>query len=297
MFGVFTGAAAAVMIKECTLPSVLLASWRQLVAVIVLLPLFLSDWRRFKGVFGWRQVRMTIWPGIFLGGHFITWIIGVHLTNVANASLVVNMLPAAMPFLAYFMVHERLTRGEVLGTLLALAGVVLLAVHDFHLSWTSFSGDVMCFFSMLLFAVYMALARRNGKAFPSIWLYVVPVYMFGGIFCMLAAVPQMCLGQLEPIDSTLKNWLLLVGLGIIPTVIGHSVLNYSMKHMRSQVVSIANLAQFIYAGAMWWVLKREAPNWSFYPASLLVVVGCVAALLSMPKAEQAELAAEQSEAA
>jgi drug/metabolite transporter (DMT)-like permease len=70
----------------------------------------------------------------------------------------------------------------------------------------------------------------------------------------------------------------IVGLGLIPTVTGHSIMNYSMKHLRGQVVSLANLNQFIFAGIMAWILLGEKPIWNFYIACALVVAGAITAL-------------------
>jgi len=45
----------------------------------------------------------------------------------------------------------------------------------------------------------------------------------------------------------IRQWLMLIGLGIIPTVMGHSVLNHCMHLLRGQTVSIFNLGQFVFA--------------------------------------------------
>jgi drug/metabolite transporter (DMT)-like permease len=47
----------------------------------------------------------------------------------------------------------------------------------------------MCLVSMLLFALYLALGRRN-RDFPSVWLYVIPVYGQAAAVCLLVALPR-----------------------------------------------------------------------------------------------------------
>jgi len=279
-FGVWACGTAVVMIKSCTVHPVLLSSYRLLAAVAILSPLLVRDWRRHRGRFGWAQLRRTVVPGLLLGAHFITWIIGARWTLAANSSLIVNMVPVAMPFLLHFLIREKLTRGEYLATGLALAGVAVLAGADFRLQDTSFPGDMICVVSMLLLASYLALGRRN-RDFPSIWLYLVPLYFVAGAACFLAALPFV--GPLEV--SSNRDWLMVLGLAAIPTVMGHSILNYSMKHIRGQAVSVTNLSQFIFAGGMAFLFLGEVPRWNFYVACVLVVAGAVLALRDTPPAD------------
>ena len=68
-----------------------------------------------------------------------------------------------------------------------------------------------------------------------------------------------------------------IALGLVPTVIGHSLLNNAMRKLRGQVVSIAVMGQFVIAGILAYPLLGETPDWTFYPASVAVVIGGVLA--------------------
>jgi drug/metabolite transporter (DMT)-like permease len=297
IFGVWACSTAVIMIKAGTMHPVLLSASRLLVATAALSPVFLRDLRRNRSRYSRRHLRRTILPGIVLGAHFVSWILGARLTLAANSSLIVNMVPVVMPFLLHFMMREQLNRGEWLGTAVALMGVLVLAGLDYHISAEYFLGDVLCFGSMLLFALYLALGRRN-RDFPTLWLYLVPLYFVGGLVCLLTAaglgalweipagrdfLQAVRLGEVHPL-AIHGAWdvLLAVGLGIIPTIIGHSTLNWAMKHIRGQAVSIANLGQFIFAGVMAYFLLGEAPAWNFYVACALVVAGAGIALRQTP---------------
>ncbi len=294
IFGVFTCSTAVIMIKRCDMHPILLAGLRQIVAALALAPVFLRQLRRHRGQFGLGHLRRTLLPGALLGVHFITWIIGARLTLAANSSLIVNMVPVALPFLLYLTMRERLNRGEWIGTALAVAGIAILGFMDYHVSWSHFSGDVMCFISMLLFAGYLVLGRRN-RDFPAIWLYLVPLYFFGGLVCLAIwpispAVGFSPASQASPppwgLSPDLWNAMMVVGLGLVPTVIGHSILNHAMRTLRGQAVGIANLGQFIFAGIMGYLLLTppETPGWNFYVAAVGVVTGAWIALRWAPPA-------------
>jgi len=277
-FGVFCCSTAVIMVKACGVEAIPLAAYRQLIAAAVLAPLFVREWRRHASAFGRRQTLRAILPGVLLGTHFMTWIYGARLTDAANASLIVNMVPIVMPFLLHVLIRERLTRGEWLATAIALAGLLVLTAADYEFRPDHFLGDVVCLGSMLLFAGYLALGRRN-RDFPSIWLYIPPVYLAGGMACLLTALAA---GSDLAVPSP-RDWLLVLGLGIVPTVLGHSLLNVAMRHLRGQTVSIANLSQFLFAGVLAFFLLDEIPAWNFYLAAVLVVAGAVLAVRSTPR--------------
>lgn len=274
VFGVFCCSTAVIFIKASVIHPVPLSSYRLLVAGAVLLPLFVRSWREHRTRYSLEHLRRTFWPALMLGLHFISWISGARLTTAANATLIVNLVPVAMPLFALRLAGEIMTATEVIGTALALGGVALLGSADFHLSRQYFWGDILCFVSMLLFAAYLAFGRKN-RDFPSTWLYVVPLYLFAGLLCLLFAVFLTNPFQV----STAKEAMLILGLAIVPTVLGHSILNRSLVRFRTQLVSLVNMGQFTFAGVMAFLLLHEVPHWGFYLASALVMGGAALALV------------------
>jgi drug/metabolite transporter (DMT)-like permease len=276
--GVILGATAVIMIKAGDEHPLLVASFRLLVAAAVLTPLFLRDLRSQPAPYGWRQISWTIAPAVALAAHFISWVIGARMTYVANASLLTNLTPVAMPFFIWMLFNEKVTRQEVLGTALTLAGVALMTVTNLRLSPENVPGDLICFGSMLAFAFYLAMGRKNGQRI-SLWLYMVPIYWIAGLICLFIA-----LFFINPIKAyTLKNVLLILGLGLIPTVFSHSILNYSLKVFRGQVVSVTNLTQPIFAGLLGYLIFHEIPGPTFYPAALIILAGILVVLLTVKK--------------
>ena len=177
IFGQFACATAALMVKASQENETLLAAYRQLLAALLLTPLFIAEYRKHRatGAIGsWRDLTVTIVPGIALGVHFLSWNYGVRLTDVVNSTLIVNLTPIALPFLLYFLLGEALNRRELWGTSLTLGGMALLLIAEFRLDTGKFRGDLICLASMLLYGYYLVMARKN-RRFPSIWLYIAPL--------------------------------------------------------------------------------------------------------------------------
>ena len=131
---------------------------------------------------------------------------------------------------------------------------------------------------MLGLTAYLALARR-GIGGGDLWLYVIPVYWIAGLSALLLAL---VLGRLH-FDPTPKEIWLAVGLGIVPTILGHGSLNYCMKVLRAQLVSLVNLLQFVFAGIMGYFFFREIPNLVFWIAVAFILPGCFLAIRSSTK--------------
>ena len=268
IFGVFSCSVSVIFIKVSTEHPLLVAAYRLFIAAFILTPFMLKERRKFKKTLSFKLLRPSILPGLTLGLHFILWIIGARMTLAAHSTLIVNMVPVIMPLFLFAFSREIINRLEIIGTVFAITGVVILGWTDFHFNRETFNGDIVCFLSMILFTLYLAFARKN-KNQEGIWLYLVPLYYIAGIFCLVIA-----LFFINPIKPyTVRNIMCILGLGIVSTVIGHSILNYSMKHFRGQVVSIINLSEFVFAGIMGYFLLGEIPRINFYISGLLVAGG------------------------
>ncbi len=280
--GVFACSTSGVLIRLSASDSLVLTAFRLLTGALIVLPLFIAKARAAGGV-SREQIRRTHLPSLVLAIHLITWTVGSRMTALAQASLIVNLVPIAMPFFLLWFASERINRAEVIGTALAIAGVLILSIRDARAGGGSLAGDALCFFSMILFALYLALGRRNRDT-GSIWLYVAPVYAQAGLVCLAIALPRIHgFAWGSP-----REWIIMVALGVVPTVCGHSILNRAMRRIRGQVVSLCNSTQFVYAGVMSYLIFREAPRMIFYPACVIVLLGLVIVVRATPASSEVE---------
>ena len=93
VLGVVACSTSVLFIKESTLDPVLLSALRLWVAALVLTPLYLRARPRHPRI----SVHRSLWPGLLLAVHFMTWIAGARLTPAVNSTLLVNLVPLATP--------------------------------------------------------------------------------------------------------------------------------------------------------------------------------------------------------
>ncbi|MDP9291297.1 MAG: DMT family transporter [Verrucomicrobiota bacterium] len=283
LFGVLCCATSVLMIKASHVHPTVLSAYRLLLSALLLSPFYAGNFWKHRHEYSVRHLHLTLLPGLALALHFITWMQGAKWTHAANATLIVSMVPIAMPFILFFKIGEVITKAEVVGTLLAMGGAVWLTASDFFVSRQSLLGDVTCFVSMLLFSYYLAQARTDRS--PNIWLYLVPLYAVAGVICLVVAL--FVAHPFAPLAA--REYLLVLGLVVVPTILGHSILNHAMKQLSAQVVGVVNLFQFLFAGALAYFLFGEVPRPVFYAAGALVVAGSIiviGALAATPESER-----------
>lgn len=277
--GVFACSTSVIQIKASHTPPLVLAAVRLLLAVAFLAPLFFRDLNTHRPAYTRAHLRRTTLPALVLALHFISWTYCARMTLAATASLIVNLVPVAIPFFLHALVGERINRREIVGTAIAVGGVVLLTAPDAFGRHLNLAGDLLCFGSMLFFAWYLALGRRN-RDFPSLWLYIVPVYLQAGLLCLIAALPQFARFDY----ASFREWALLLGVTLGPTIVGHSLLNHALRSFRGQIVSLCNVGQFVFATIMAFFIFREVPTPLFYVSSCVIVAGIALVVFSAPTA-------------
>lgn len=286
--GCFACSTSVLWIKLSSLEPMLLTAVRLTLSAVVLGPFALVDWRRRRAEMNWSHLRDVAIPGVVLLLHFVTWIYGIRLTLASNGTLIVNLTPLATPYLLAALSNERVTAREWVATGLAVGGLAILFAADFHLSAETVWGDVVCFVSMVLLAVYLVLAKRF-RHHPTTLLYVTPLYAIAGV-AALAITPLV--GSGRSVDWG-AEWPWVAAIVLIPTVLGHSLMNRAMRDMRGQLVSVINMSQFVFAGVLAWAFLDEDPTTAFYLAAVLVAAaGVVAALPGRRPAELVSLRPE-----
>lgn len=286
IFGSFAGACSIVFIKASTLNPILLAAYRQLFAVVILAPVFISAVKKSGRKLTFAMIKPSILPGVLLGLHFIAWNMGARRTLAANGTLLVNMVPVVMPLFAFLFYREVVNLFEIIGTAVAMTGMVLLGITDFHTGRETFVGDMLCFVSMILAAVYLALGRRSYEGTgESLWIYIIPLYFTGGAVCFIVSLFFTGPGE----KLTLFNILMAGGLAAVSTVGGHTIYNRSMRKLRSQLVTLVNLSQVIFGAILGFLFFNEMPSGMFYLAAPVILAGTVLAVVFSNRKRSGEI--------
>jgi drug/metabolite transporter (DMT)-like permease len=262
---VFT-ASAALLTRYCRIPAIHIGFWRVFGASIVLAPFAVVIRRRVDHppLFN----RGAIITGAFLGVHFATWAWALQHTTLANAALFIGLQPLMAPWVARPLIGERLTPWEKASCALASVGMIWILGRQLTVEREQLAGTLVALFSAFLCACYFVLSRKY-RADQHAILFTVPVYLTAAAVQALGA---WALTGGITIGDVPTRWALL-GLILFPTVGGHTLAIYLLRHVKSQLVTLSVPTQFILVTLAGVFLFDEIPGPSFLVGAAIVLAG------------------------
>lgn len=162
------------------IPPITLAFLRWLVAFIVFFPIAYSrtkkEWPQLKQHFG--SVIVLALTGVAAFNTLVY--IGLHYTTSINASLMNSSTPIIIYILSFIFLRERLTKFQLIGTLLSLGGVLFIISGGSLQNILSFSfnkGDIIVLIAVFCWSVYSLLIKKNAGKLPGHSTFLVTIVL------------------------------------------------------------------------------------------------------------------------
>jgi drug/metabolite transporter (DMT)-like permease len=193
--------------------------------------------------------------GILLGAHFGVWISSLYLTSTAASVALVATQPIFAGLFGWLLLHEGVSRREIGGIAIAAVGCAVLASGDFGGDRDgALLGDMLAVLGATTAAGYFVLGRRLRASLPLI-PYLAMVNLVAGLVLLAAAFAfDSPFTGFEP-----KVYLALVLCAVIPSIVGHTLLNWSVRRLPVHLVSLAILGEPIGASLLTWYSFGETP--------------------------------------
>jgi drug/metabolite transporter (DMT)-like permease len=252
-----------------------IAAWRvgfSLIVVAVAL-LLTGEWRQWRRVTR-RELAIALGAGALLAVHFWSWNASVLLTSVAASVVLVNTQPVVVALLSVMWLREPPSRRQWLGIAIALLGALLVALPDLAAADTgahprALFGDLLALVGAATAATYFV-AGRKLRASLDLWPYVGLVY--GSCLLVLLILAAAAGAPLAPQPP--RELAIFAGLAVGPMLLGHTGLNWALKHSPAYLVNLTLLGEPVGATLIAALLPgiHEVPG----PATLLggaVVLG------------------------
>lgn len=224
------------------------AFWRLALAAPVLtlaLMLATSAHRR-------RPDWSLIWPGVFFAGDLAVWHQAIHLTSVANATLLANLQPALVALVSVVWFGLRLGRGFWAGLSLALTGAVVLLWDSLTLSPDHVAGDVLGIITAGFYAGYILAIARARRAHG-----VLAVMAASSAIGAVILLPIVWLSGEAVLPAVPTGWWPLIGLAGVSHVLGQGLIAWSLRHLPTHFSSVSLLLQPVAAAVYaWWLLAE-----------------------------------------
>lgn len=277
-------ASTLIRLAQADIDSLAVAAWRVTLAAVILAPFALTLRREEL-----RNLTRTEWwlalaSGLLLAMHFAAWISSLALTSVAASLVLVSTSPLFVGVMAHFFLGERISRNMVWGMLLAVAGSVIIAVEDMNSGAHHLNGDLLALVGAVGAAGYFLIGKRL-RSRLSLLGYVFPVYSIAALALMAGWIASRLLapgGSPAALWADLagygpSTWLWLLLLALFPQIIGHSSLNWALRHLPATYISLSVLAEPVSSTLLAWMVLQEEPTLSAVAGGVLILIGLLMA--------------------
>ena len=266
--GVIAVSMSAIFVKLANADAGVIAFYRMLFSVLIMAPIFFWKYTNELKILTKRDWTFSFIAGIFLAFHFILWFESLNYTSVASSTVLVTLQPFFAFAGTYFFFMERLSVKTILSGLIAIGGCILISWGDFRISGSALYGDMLALSACGLVTAYLLFGQDVRKRL-SLVTYTFVVYGVSTITLFFYIVVK---GEsFGPYPANDWMWFLL--LAIVPNLLGHTLFNWSLKYVSTNIISIAILFEPIGAAILAFYVFNEYLSGTQILGGFIVIAG------------------------
>jgi len=266
--GVVSVSFAAIFIRLADAPPLVIAAYRLCIASLLIDPVAWFRSRHELRRLTRRDIVLSMLSGTFLALHFGLWIASLSYTTVATSVVLVTTTPVFVAIASYFLFGEKLTWQTICGIVICLVGAIIIGYGNWMIGPAPLLGGVLAFLGAIAIVGYLLIGRRLRRNI-GILSYASLTYTTAGILLLLATLVA---GD-NLVGYSANTYLMLVLLAIVPQLLGHSSLNWSLRFVSATLVTIAVLGEPVGATVLAFLILGEVPTWAEIGGGILILVG------------------------
>lgn len=264
---VFFISTSAPIIAATQAPALAIAFWRTALGAALTAPWTLTRHLPELRALTARQWWLCAAGGALLAAHFAAWIPSLRFTSVASSTALV----ATQPVWAALLARARGVRfpGRVwAGIGVALIGITVLTGVDVALDARSLIGDALALVGAMLAAAYVTVgeAARQDVSTPS---YTLIAYSSSAVVLL----PVCLLAGAALTGYPASAWALIAALTLLAQLLGHSLINATLRTTSATVTSMGILFEMPIATILAALFLGQWPPLAVVPALALLLVG------------------------
>ena len=249
-------------------PAVSISFWRMFIASIILWTY--SFYNKKNRIQKNENLSKIIFAGILLGIHFALFFQAIKLTKIANATFLGTLAPIFTLFLEVFFFKRIFNRYILYGLLLSLIGAMVILSHNFDLSQEYTIGNILAIMCSICLGASFIIAEKV-RQFETTIVYTRTLYLTASITLLIIAF----ITNSNLIGYTGNEYLGLIFLGVVPTIIGHNAIYYSVKYVSPTIVSAFPLGEPVIATILAFFIFGEYISLNIYIGGTITFLGLI----------------------
>lgn len=284
VIGVFCVSTASILIRlvQQEVSPLTIAAYRMILSVLLLFPLAWQKREEWLSIPRSSLKAMGL-GGLFLAFHFAFWITSLRLTSVTSSVVLVTTTPLWVALMSPFFLKEHPGIRTWIGLFIGVTGGVIVSLAqgctwqgweiscpDFasFFQGKAFLGNFLALLGAWMAAGYMVVGRRVRSGL-SLISYIFTVY---GISAILLLAFALSTGQ-TLFGFSPMMYVYLLGLAVIPQLLGHSSYNYALGYLPAAFVSLTILMEPIGASILAILILKEFPNALEIIGGIIILTG------------------------
>jgi drug/metabolite transporter (DMT)-like permease len=223
---------------------------------------------------GWFAKKSDFWisalAGIFLGFHFYLWIASLKFTSISSSVVLVTTQPVFVAVFGLIFLKEGIGKIGVTAIILAICGSLLIARGDLAIDSVHLKGDILALAGALAAGLYLFIGRFVR---PRVDLvpYVVTVYGISAVTILILGIIS---GSLHA-PAAGSDYLIFFLLAFGPTILGHNLYNFALRHLPAFPVGMSILGEPVLATIWGMIIFGENPILTTVMGGLVIILSVV----------------------
>ena len=258
--------------------------WRVFLSALVLVPLVASHHQAMSEFFRKRWLEALFIGAIGLGLTQGVMFTALSHTSAVNVGIIFGITPIVTLVAARFVLGEPMSGWQGVGSVVAFAGIVFIAVHGSLAQLLGLkieSGDLIALGGVVMFAGYTVLLKRAKFDLPRLPLLVI--LLFGGAIAVLPFyIFEIWNGEHAHLAMT--GYLALLYTAIPGGALMYLCYNWSVDVLGASRAGTLLYTQMIFTAIFAWLIIGESIEWYHYVGAGLIILGVILITLLRPKA-------------
>jgi len=234
---------AAILIKLSSAEPLSIAFYRVLFTALLILPfvIFFKKTRQEIKKLPRKTLFIMIGIGFILSAHFAFWITSLNYTSVASSVILVTAHPILVGPVSHFFFKERLSKINSIGIIASVVGVIILVMGNRQPTGEiidPLKGNILAILGGVMAGLYILGGRKIRKT-VSVASYAFIVYSISA----LALLALCIIFNSELFNISVNDFQIFIAMAIIAGLLGHTLYNWSLKHVRASLASVALLGE------------------------------------------------------
>jgi drug/metabolite transporter (DMT)-like permease len=230
----------------------------------IFMALFVAGWIwQQHGDAAPQKIRAVGVPGLVSGAlftvMFISFVIALSRTTVANTLIVVSISPFFAALLGWVFLRERVALRTVLAMIAAFLGVCLMffgaASHD---RWV---GALVATIVPAAFGLNTVILRKMGATVD-----MIPAVLIAGIISAMVTLPFAL-----PFEAAGRDFTLLATMGVMQVGLGCVMMTIASRHLTAAEIGLISILEIIFGTLAVWLVVGERPDRAALAGGLIVI--------------------------